>query len=560
MTVVLTKRAKDVFASTDEGGSKRPINADEARQWGMIIEGLLNLNEITPVTENHSLAAEDVGSLLKVDASTGAVSIPLLAVATAGEYFWMIVRKSDASDNVVTISGDGAETIDGKNAITLTEKNSTVFLRCDGTSWHVLYSHNYYPQPVTLRQAESGDLLTLQPKAGATGALIKINSDYDAENGVAAHSFDVMRALVIGDAPGFIEYMGSRADGDMNWIHGHYYGRQMGGQFNRIAQWGDHAQGLSTYSMIACNGAAEIGGQFLVGHSWNSDYEQVTALPDGVRLGRFGFFGTDGVDRNGLGGWIEGRTDGAWSASSHPSRVRVSVCPENDTVPQTVLSLDKNGQSTFEPSNPVDGTLIRHSYQHNGGQSAGTEILHALSPTDSDPTTRYSGFSSYNYGGNDIGFDVRVSYGGNVIKPIRVHGRGMIDFKIDPTVETPAAGYLGFYITSDGFQRQRDSAGVEHTAMQAGKVTTYNDDADHTLTLQGMKTFVFSIGALTNHRTYTLPDGDEPGQELYLNHKGSGAFNIQVTGTGLSRDVGLGETAFCVWTGSAWSLVLKGSN
>jgi hypothetical protein len=69
----------------------------------------------------YTVVVGDEGDLIKVDASGGAVTITLDALATIGVDFRCAVAKSDASANAVTVQRSSSDTINGAPSITLTD-------------------------------------------------------------------------------------------------------------------------------------------------------------------------------------------------------------------------------------------------------------------------------------------------------------------------------------------------------------------------------------------------------------------------------------------------------
>jgi hypothetical protein len=132
-------------------------------------------------SSNYTVAETDRDKLIKVDATSGAVTIALLAAATAGDGFQVAIKKIDSSANAVTIDGNSSETIDGAVTLTLAGQNEVAVLTCDGTAWYVTNSAADQSSSFTVDNAtDSGvtNLITLQhttsgaPAAGiGTGIL-----------------------------------------------------------------------------------------------------------------------------------------------------------------------------------------------------------------------------------------------------------------------------------------------------------------------------------------------------------------------------------------------------
>ena len=82
---------------------------------------------------NYTVTLADLGKVIAVDASGGARTVTLPAIATAGAGFSVTIVKSDASANAVSVQRAGADTIGGAAAssITLTGQDQAVELRAN---------------------------------------------------------------------------------------------------------------------------------------------------------------------------------------------------------------------------------------------------------------------------------------------------------------------------------------------------------------------------------------------------------------------------------------------
>ena len=89
------------------------------------------------VTAADSLVAGDRCKIILCNATTAAFTFTLLAAATAGDGFPVIIKKTDATSNAVTIDGSGSETIDAALTYALSSQNDSVLIVCDGTNWQV---------------------------------------------------------------------------------------------------------------------------------------------------------------------------------------------------------------------------------------------------------------------------------------------------------------------------------------------------------------------------------------------------------------------------------------
>lgn len=84
---------------------------------------------------NYTIVAGDLGKVINVDATSGAITLTLTAAATLGDGFWCYVRKADSSANGVVIDPNAAETVNGAATATLSTQYDQRLLVCDGTGW-----------------------------------------------------------------------------------------------------------------------------------------------------------------------------------------------------------------------------------------------------------------------------------------------------------------------------------------------------------------------------------------------------------------------------------------
>lgn len=89
--------------------------------------------------------ASDQNKILLVDATGGDVDIDLQTSLSAGNGFELIVKKIDASANVVNVNANGAETIDGPNTQTLTRQYETITPIADATKWNLSETIDWIP-------------------------------------------------------------------------------------------------------------------------------------------------------------------------------------------------------------------------------------------------------------------------------------------------------------------------------------------------------------------------------------------------------------------------------
>lgn len=91
-------------------------------------------------TSNYQTVEADRDKLIRADATSGTLTVTLLAAATAGDGFMLAVKKVDSSGNAVIIDGNSSETIDGATTLSLTSQYEVAVLISNGTSWSVINS------------------------------------------------------------------------------------------------------------------------------------------------------------------------------------------------------------------------------------------------------------------------------------------------------------------------------------------------------------------------------------------------------------------------------------
>lgn len=83
----------------------------------------------------YTVTTADLGRLITVDTSGGAVTISLPAAAAAGDGAVIAVAKVTDDANAVTIDADGSEEISGEGTVTLEDQWASTQLTCDGSQW-----------------------------------------------------------------------------------------------------------------------------------------------------------------------------------------------------------------------------------------------------------------------------------------------------------------------------------------------------------------------------------------------------------------------------------------
>ena len=90
---------------------------------------------VMAVSANYTMTDED--ALVEMDATAGNRTVTLLTAASR-EGRRIVVKKTDASDNLVIIDGAGSETLEGSLTVSLTQKGSTREYISDGENWKLI--------------------------------------------------------------------------------------------------------------------------------------------------------------------------------------------------------------------------------------------------------------------------------------------------------------------------------------------------------------------------------------------------------------------------------------
>lgn len=85
------------------------------------------------VTSTDTVLISDRNKMLLCDATGGAFTETLLSAATAGNGFTVIIKKVDATANVVTVGG----TLDGSATYSLSGQNEAITVVSNGTTWFI---------------------------------------------------------------------------------------------------------------------------------------------------------------------------------------------------------------------------------------------------------------------------------------------------------------------------------------------------------------------------------------------------------------------------------------
>ena len=89
------------------------------------------------VSASAAYTMVDIDLLILADATSAAFTVTLLTAA-GREGRRIIVKKTDASENIVTIDAAGSETLDGATTVGLTQKNAVREYVSDGTNWRLI--------------------------------------------------------------------------------------------------------------------------------------------------------------------------------------------------------------------------------------------------------------------------------------------------------------------------------------------------------------------------------------------------------------------------------------
>lgn len=114
------------------------VTFSSAQSGSCVINGAMGSGvDVTTITTTDTLGAANF--MFLCDATGGAVTVNLPAVATAGEGRQYIVKKIDATANACTLDGNGAETIDGSATRAILTQNESVSLITNGSggAWYV---------------------------------------------------------------------------------------------------------------------------------------------------------------------------------------------------------------------------------------------------------------------------------------------------------------------------------------------------------------------------------------------------------------------------------------
>lgn len=107
------------------------------------IDNALSLEQLWTTatkTGNYQSVEADRDKVIRADATSGTLTVTLIAAATAGDGFMLAIKKIDSSGNAVILDANGSETIDGNLTISLNNQNEVALIVSNGTSWNIINS------------------------------------------------------------------------------------------------------------------------------------------------------------------------------------------------------------------------------------------------------------------------------------------------------------------------------------------------------------------------------------------------------------------------------------
>lgn len=92
-------------------------------------------NAVSAKTATHAMGSSDYGKLVTNDATSGAITANIDAVAGLGSSWYVIVQKIDGSANAVTIDPNASELINGASTLVLTDAYEGAIVIKDGSGF-----------------------------------------------------------------------------------------------------------------------------------------------------------------------------------------------------------------------------------------------------------------------------------------------------------------------------------------------------------------------------------------------------------------------------------------
>lgn len=118
-------------ATAGSDGQALTTNGSGVGSWA----SASGLSVVTKAAADSPYTATSSNDVILCNAVAGAITVNLPAVSGSNRKTFRI-KKTDASENAVTIDGASSELIDGAATVTLTEQNESITLVCDGSAWY----------------------------------------------------------------------------------------------------------------------------------------------------------------------------------------------------------------------------------------------------------------------------------------------------------------------------------------------------------------------------------------------------------------------------------------
>ena len=115
-----------------DGGTGASTASDARTNLGLPLNVSATTTSVTSTT--YTTLATDKYILAN---NASGVTITLLAAATAGDGFELIIKNVGSSGSI-TIDGNASETIDGGLTAILTTQYESITIVCDGSNWHII--------------------------------------------------------------------------------------------------------------------------------------------------------------------------------------------------------------------------------------------------------------------------------------------------------------------------------------------------------------------------------------------------------------------------------------
>lgn len=116
---------------------------DEREHRGLLARAIRQLQELFRLSPTQVVSATvnytmvDIDVLILCNATTASFTVTLLTAA-GREGREIYVKKTDASNNTVTIDAAGSETLDGSLTIILVQQYAVRGYKSDGTNWQLI--------------------------------------------------------------------------------------------------------------------------------------------------------------------------------------------------------------------------------------------------------------------------------------------------------------------------------------------------------------------------------------------------------------------------------------